>query len=453
MTACRLLVLTAFLLAEPSGAFEADVHYGLTQWLALQAGYDPLSAKIIAIGDQRVDSGDMQFIDLDAMFACFGPDDVGAKRAGEHHYPTSGKVPGAPEQRAVSPGSAAATKAALDVTKVPPGQSRYRLFKLGEALHTLQDSWAHQGVADTPRLPGEVLPCDVTRAWGHPVARGGWDSHKADLTMYWRADVLAMAKATYDILLQYPPTPESKREARRWSEIEPLLAAFIPASTKTEKKDWFAARGIGDVSFLEGISLPDGAQPFTLRWPDRKLPQLESAKSRQHGIDPEVLDFYNRFFETWVMTADFDAIVSEFGGTRHPTDVKLGKTAASQAELAARLKLWRLRDHGRIADLAHALRPLTASERASVDKLTVARNALATYESPSDAFFPLLPRTREASPLLPFYIAMVGATASAGPKAIAVAKFRHVPYDTVIVVAEKIGGRWTVTSLGTIVDH
>ena len=453
MTAFRLLVLTTFLLAEPSAAFEADVHYGLTQWLALQAGYDPLSAKIIAIGDQRVDSGDMQFIDLDAMYACFGPDDVGAKRAAEHHYPTSGSVPGPPEQRAVSAGSAAASKAALAVIKVPPGQSRYRLFNLGEALHTLQDSWAHQGVPDNPHLPDEVLPCDATRAWGNPVARGGWNSHKADLTVYWRADVLAMAKATYDILLQYPSTPESKREARPWSQIEPPLAAFIGASTKAEKRDWFTARGIEDMSFLEGISLPDGAQPFTLKWPDRKLPALQAAKSRQHGIAPEVLDFYNRFFEAWVMTADFDTMVTEFAATRPAKDVDSGRTAASRAELVARLKVWRIRDHGRVADLAHTLRPLTASERATIEKLAGAHDALATYESPASAFFPLLPRIRGVSPLLPFSIAMVGGTASAGPKAIAVAKFRHVPYDTVIVVAEKIGGRWTVTSLGAIVDH
>ena len=166
-----------------------------------------------------------------------------------------------------------------------------------------------------------------------------------------------------------------------------------------------------------------------------------------------MLDFYNRFFEAWVMTVDFDAMVTEFAATRRATDVAFDKTAARRAELAARLKVWRLRDHGRVADLAHTLRPLTASERATIDKLAVGPDALATYESPASAFFPLLPRIRGVSPLLPFDIAMVGATASAGPKAIAVAKFRHAPYDTVTVVAEKIGGRWTVTSLGAIVDH
>ena len=453
MTAFRALIFSTLLIAGPSAAFESDVHYGLTQWLALQAGYEPLAAKIIAIGDQRVDSGDMQFVDLVAMYACLGPDDVGAKRAGQHHYPSSGAVPGASGQRAVSAGSEAAKKAAMSLAKIQPGQSGYMLFRLGEALHTLQDSWAHQGIPDTPHLPGDVLPCDTTRAWGHPAARGGWNSHKADLTLHWRTDVLAMARATYDVLLQYPSPPEAKRKARSWSEIEPLLAPFIAASTKTEKKAWFVARGIEDVSFLEGIGLPDGAQPFTLVWPDRKLPPLESAKSRQHGIDPGLLDFYNGFFETWVRTSDFDALASQFAGGSGSTDARSATTASSKAELVARLKVWRLRDHGRVAELAHALRPLTAAERATIDKLAAARNALVQYESPAGAFFPLLPRTREVSPLLPFYIGMLGATDRAGPRAVAVTKFRQAPYDTVVVVAEKIQNRWRVTSIGSMVDH
>jgi hypothetical protein len=443
MTAFQLLVSMAWLIAAaPTAAFEADVHYGLTQWLALQAGYDALAAKIIAVGDQRVDSGDMQFIDLDAMYACFGPDDVGARRAGQHHYPSAGAVPGPPQQRAVEPGSEAARKAAIALTKVVPGQSGYMLFKLGEALHTLQDSWAHQGVPDTPHLPGDVLPCDATRAWAHPASRGGWSSHKADLTMHWRADVLAMAKAIYDILLQYPSAPGVTRKARSWSEIEPTLGEFIAASTKTEKKAWFLA---------QGISLPDGAQPFTLVWPDRKLPPLESARSRQHGIDPELLDFYSRFFETWVTTNAFDALASRFGESA-AYDAK-SNGARGKTDLVTRLKLWRLRDHGRVAELAHAQRPLTVGERATVDKLAGARDALVKYVSPASAFFPLLPRTREASPLLPFYIAMVGARDGAGPRAVAVAKLRHVPYDTVVIVSEKIGSRWMVISLGAIVDH
>ena len=83
-------IFIAWLLSHSNAslAFESDVHFGLTQWLALQAGFDEFAARTIATGDQRVDSGDMQFLDLELMYACLGKDDVGARRAGTHHYPT-----------------------------------------------------------------------------------------------------------------------------------------------------------------------------------------------------------------------------------------------------------------------------------------------------------------------------------------------------------------------------
>ncbi len=456
MNRIRLFLFAS--LAITSGvaaAFEADVHYGLTEWLALQAGFDQQVARTIAIGDQRVDSGDMQFLDLELMYACVAKDDVGAKRAGEHHYPSAGAIPGAPEQRAVSPGSDAARKAATAVLKIPPGQANYMLFKLGEALHILQDSWSHQGTPDVPQRPDMLISCDPTRAWAHPTARGGWNSHKADLTMYWPADTLAMAKASYEVLTQYPPLSETKRKSRSWDEIHPQLDRFIAASTKTDKKNWFVSQGIDDVSFLEGISLKDGSKSFELKWSERKLPPLASAQSRQHGVEPDLLDFYNRFFVQWVATDNFEALASEFGafGSDKSARSAGSSPATSKAELIARLKVWRLRDHGRVAELAHSLRPLAADQRSAIDAAAKVKNAYARYDAPADAFFPLLPRGNEVSPLLPFFVNIAVAPNGNNPRAIAVTKFRHVPYDTVAVVAEKAEGRWRVISIVSSVDH
>jgi len=271
MNSARPLLLAGLLLATTdSSGFESDVHYGLTQWLARQAGFDEQSAETIATGDQRVDSGDMQYLELVLAYACVGQEDLGSRLTGEHHYPSAGTVPGPPAARAVLPGGDAAKKAALTVVKVPAGQANYMLFRLGEALHILQDSWSHQGVPDTPQPGGAFFRCDSTRAWGHPATRGGWNSHKADLTMHWPADTRAMAKATYEVLTQYPILSDARRTARSWEEIRPLLDGFITASTKTEKKRWFVSQSISDVSFLEGISLRDGAQPFDLKRKGRK---------------------------------------------------------------------------------------------------------------------------------------------------------------------------------------
>ena len=93
----RLCLGTGLLLVSTSlSAFESDVHYGLTEWLALQAGFDERAATTIATGDQRSDSGDMQYIELIFAYACIGKDDLGSRHAGQYHYPSAGTVPGAP---------------------------------------------------------------------------------------------------------------------------------------------------------------------------------------------------------------------------------------------------------------------------------------------------------------------------------------------------------------------
>jgi hypothetical protein len=443
MTSARLCLLAALLAGTTAAsAFEADVHFGLTRWLALQAGFDDQSAETIAIGNQRVDSGDMQFLDLVLLYGCLNPEDLGSSRTSIHHYATSGAVPGPVQGRAVIVGGDSAQKAAGDVVKIPADQAHYRLFKLGEALHLLQDSWSHQGVPDVPQPATGVFSCDATRAWGHPAARGGWNSHKADLTMAWPADTRAMARASYDVLKQYPELTAAKRTPRTWDEVAAQLDGFIRASTKTEKKRWFAAHGIGDVSFLEGISLADGAQPFDLKWKGRKLPPLTDAVSRQHAVDPDLLAFFNRFFAKWVMTADFKALAAEFGPQGQP---------GGAAELEARLKLWRLRDHGRVASLAHA-RSLSDEQRTAIDTIGSQRSAYARYDDAAAAFYPLLPRGKDVSPLLPFYINAVAPDGKPA-RAVAILRFRHTPYDSLAVVAENSGGHWRVTAITATVDH
>jgi len=56
------------------------------------------------------------------------------------------------------------------------------------------------------------------------------------------------------------------------------------------------------------------------------------------------------------------------------------------------------------------------------------------------------------SPLLPFYVKAVTADGT-NPRAVAVVKFRHIPYDTLGVIAERIDNRWRVMSIVSVVDH
>ncbi len=455
MPSAYLLLVSALLLIAPerATAFEADVHYGLTHWLALQAGFDPLQAQLIATGDERVDSGDMPYIDLVAMYACLHRDEISARRAGEHHYPSAGKIPGPPETRTVAPNSSAARKAALAAIEAGAGQAQFRLSQLGEGLHVLQDSWSNQGVPSVPQLGNVPSTCDSNLAWGRPETRGGPASHRADLTMYWPEDTVAMAQATYDILKQYPSISGAQRKVRNWDEIRPELDGFIKAPTKTEKARWFAAHGMDDVSFLEGISLPDGAAAFLQHWPGRKLPRLSTEDSRQHAIDPQLLGFYNRFFARWLAGEDFAAVVAEFSKVSDTSGGKAGATMSPE-QLESQLKLWRLRDHGNVAELALQREPLTAEERATIDALAKQPDAYVRYDPLSSAYYPLLPvsEDNDVSPLLPFFIGMVSQNAG-HPQAIAVTKFRHAPYYVVGVMSENVDSQRRVTSIVSAVDH
>ena len=452
---CVLLFAGTLLLPATVAAFESDVHFGLTKWLALKAGYTQQEATALATGDQRVDSGDMQFIELVPAYACVGKNDESSAQVERHHYPSPGRVPNPPEQRTVVAGADSTRKSALDAAKVSPHQAGFLLFRFAEALHAVQDSWSHQGVPDVPRPLTGAVTCDPTRVWAHPSARGGWNSHKADITHEWPADTRNMAKATYDLLLQYAAIDGVKRSPKEWIEIEPLLDGFVRASTKSEKQKWFVGQGILDVSFLEGITLPDGAEAFALRWDGHKLPRLPTLQSAQHHIESDLLDFYNRFFTEWASTDDFDALATAFG-VPPSARVKpnLGSSAAMFGdELAARLRVWRVRDHGRVAELAHASKPLTRAERSKLSSITRDGKSLARYSSPTDAFFPLEVKGREPSPLLGFIVSAVQVSASGNERAVAIMKFRHAPYDTIEVLAERLEGDWRIISLGAIVDH
>jgi hypothetical protein len=431
---------------------------GLTQWLALQAGFGRAEAEAIATGNQRVDSGDIQFIELLGAYACPGKDPESSSAIQMHHFPSATKVPASPAERAVVAGGEAAMRDVNAMAKLPADKASYALYKLGEAIHTLQDSWAHQGTPDIPQPLAGVLACDPGLAWASPAARGGWNSHKADLTWPWPADIQAMASASYQALIRYPRIAGVVRVAKPWDELRPMVDAFAAADTKAKKRKWFVEHGIQDVSFLAGTSVPDGPQPFDDVWKGNRLPLLATTQSAQHHVDPGLLDFFNRFFVQWVASDDFRATAARFGGQDDagPASAVKGTArgrAAETAELAARLAVWRVRDHGSVADLAHALRPFNGRQLATLDAVGRKPGAYAHYPTPALAFLPILPKTIEASPLVPFLIIALPPTPAGNARAFAAVRFQHLPYDGVQVLAEQRQGRWRLVSIGAVVEH
>ena len=110
--------------------------------------------------------------------------------------------------------------------------------------------------------------------------------------------------------------------------------------------------------------------------------------------------FFDRLLARWLGEERVEDIVAEFA--RPPAGATKAEAARGTRELVARLKLWKLRDHGAAAALAHAPAPLTAAQLRAVDALVRAPRAF-VGGTPAEAVFPLLPVAAQATPLRPLH--------------------------------------------------
>ena len=442
------LVATFLTLPLPARAFESDVHFGLTRWLALRAGFTQSQADSIAVSNQRIDGGLIENLAFGLEYACAGNFPEVARQVQTQHYPSAKPVPSAPADRMVVPGSEAARQALAVLSSQLKGKEGLLLGKFGEALHPLQDSWAHQGKPTQPEL-GKSLGCDAALASSPPAARGGPQSHSANLSAAWPADVIDMAKASYEALRRYPAIQGQDRQSADWASLLPALSAFATASTKTQKRAWFVDQGMANTHFLGGISLPDGPHPGPLTWSGQRLPPLADSKSLQHDAPADVLAFFDELLARWLSDERAENILADMGPARAGPAVSNGVRSAR--EMAARLKLWKLRDHGAAAKLAHAPAPLSETQLQAVDRLALGTAAMLPPMRVADAVYPLQPAGPAPMPLLPYIVRPL--TDFAGmTRMIAIARLRHAPYDTVGWIAARIGDRWVLVDLLASVD-
>ena len=90
-------------------------------------------------------------------------------------------------------------------------------------------------------------------------------------------------------------------------------------------------------------------------------------QSRQRDVPADVISFYSAFIAQWLLTADFEALAADFGVDQSQGRKRSARrTRGDHSELAGRLRAWRLRDHGRVAEIAHSARPLTVSQRTTL---------------------------------------------------------------------------------------
>ena len=434
------LLLVAMLLPAAARGYESDVHFGLTRWLAQKAGFAPPEANAIALGNQRVDAGLMDTLALSLEYACAGKFPEVAQQVQARHFPAAQAVPAKPEDRLVVAGGEPSRKALRTLEATRAGKEGLLLGKFGEALHPLQDSWAHRGLPEAPAAIGS-LACKPELLSLHPATRGGAASHDADLTHRASEDAAATARATYDQLLAYPPIAGRPRTAAAWDALQAPLRAFIQAGTKTAKRQWFVKQGFDDTSFLEGVSLPDGPDPGVLRWAGRRLPPMPTSVSNQHDADPQARAFFDRLLARWLGEEKVEAVLADLGPPK------------ASPQLAAQLKAWKVLDHGSVIAITHAKAPLAAAQLRRLEQLTRDGKAFARAVNLADAVFPLQALAPYATPLLPYVTSVLPPAAGGARRTAAILRLRHAPYDSVALIAEKQGKRWSLVELVAVTDH
>ena len=249
-----LLAICAMAASVSALAWEDDVHYGLTWWLALKVGFTEEQAGWIASGDQGVDDSNVTgSVISTALSSCVAAEASGAATVAKNHFPSRVLPPSPAASRVVLKGEPwwETTRAAFpNVDKTEP-----TLSSLGRYLHSLQDSWSHQGKPDIP------YSCDEKFAWGHALARGGWSCHLADLTYKWAAgddsDAMSMAKATYDALAK----AYGKKPKESWKSVKAQVATFAKLDDKFRKSQWLETHGVKnhrDVAYATSLkNCPD----------------------------------------------------------------------------------------------------------------------------------------------------------------------------------------------------
>jgi RHS repeat-associated protein len=223
---------------DPTGRYQADVHYGLTYVLALKAGFSDAQAKVIALAAESPDQDSerdpimstIRYV-LNTAFGTIMRGPRGAKlrqdaaelalRIREDHFPRSDEDP-----NVVSPFSRESQARLVEARKTGS------LVLFGEGLHTLQDSMAHRG------LPSLGVS-------GHPVERGGVLSKDTDIPAEFPRHALDAAKATYDALASFRHSRSGRPEdAAKWSDIESEVKEFVNLRERADKKMWLLARGV-----------------------------------------------------------------------------------------------------------------------------------------------------------------------------------------------------------------
>jgi hypothetical protein len=250
---------------DPLGRYQADVHAGITYFLAVKAGMTEEDANRLAWWDEWVDSNPETNPTSNPRSGNWIP-------LYKFHFPIDSKT------GRVEPATGAVVR--------PLGRAR-NLAQLGIALHVLQDSFGH-----FPAYPGNIVReanTDVTRrtlklaeAAGqvkdpergvtHMLLREPQSVpdtvralHEADYTFLRPELAEAMEEATFDAIVRYLVNVgqltglEGEQRLQTFCPLTEALHGFNAAATISAKKNWLAvnagARAVEIVPWTD-LTLP-----------------------------------------------------------------------------------------------------------------------------------------------------------------------------------------------------
>jgi hypothetical protein len=260
-----------------AGAYESDLHYGLTYFLASQVGLNAQQSHELARGDELMDTGVLDAKQAIGYELCI-KGNVKASLWTRHFHFRAKKVPPAlPKDRPVSNQDIFAegqTNSVIKAVHDAPDAKVDYLFKLGQALHGWQDSYSHEGVSNT------FWKCPTEYIWSHSGKEGVF-SHKVDQTFEDVDKCASAGKSTYEYLLKYRESMKFPRIENKWAELEPKVRVFCSASTKVEKARWLRQNGVPQSNEIaKNTSLKSGGRTFF--WDDNiNLGEQLPAKSSE----------------------------------------------------------------------------------------------------------------------------------------------------------------------------